>query len=70
MYFKTLYLIIKMEHFIEEDLSMCVICFGDFCQLESTIIRLKCGHLYCKSCIYEWLRQNSTCPNCRLINPE
>ena len=59
-----------MKTINEEDLLMCAICFGDIHQLESTIIKLKCGHFYCKGCIYEWLRQNPTCPRCRLINPE
>lgn len=27
--------------------------------------KTECGHIFCKSCIEEWYKRNSTCPLCR-----
>ena len=42
----------------------CVICFEDHL-LGSYATRLPCQHIFCRSCIVEWLRKKCTCPNCR-----
>ena len=37
-------------------------------QFESTlqsIVRVPCGHMFHEICIFEWTRENSTCPVCR-----
>ncbi|CAI2178980.1 5361_t:CDS:2, partial [Funneliformis geosporum] len=27
--------------------------------------KMPCNHLFCESCLFQWLRQNNTCPLCR-----
>lgn len=45
------------------DTTNCAICMEN----KKSNIKLKCNHIFCKSCIKKWLTQQSnTCPNCRL----
>ena len=39
----------------------CTICLDEF---QHPII-LTCKHVFCESCINEWLNKNTTCPICR-----
>ncbi|CAG8495044.1 415_t:CDS:2 [Ambispora gerdemannii] len=32
---------------------------------EKVVREMPCKHLFCESCLFEWLRQNNTCPLCR-----
>jgi hypothetical protein len=43
----------------------CAICLEVFNQ-ESKVNKLKCGHIYHKKCIIEWLSKDYSCPNCRI----
>ena len=48
----------------EEELAVthdCPVCF-DRVYMPVT---LKCGHIFCEHCIYEWLDKEKTCPVCR-----
>jgi hypothetical protein len=41
----------------------CGVCFGTVEKLETT--RTTCGHVFCTSCLQEWLKRSRTCPLCR-----
>ena len=45
------------------DETLCVICQED---LKNNARMLKCSHLYCNNCIYEWLKKTKTCPLCKI----
>ena len=42
----------------------CVICFDEY-SLGKLISQLPCKHIFCKDCIFYWLKKSSTCPLCR-----
>ena len=44
---------------VEDD---CCICYGS---LNHDSIKLRCSHIFHKSCISEWIKQSVTCPICR-----
>lgn len=45
------------------DTTNCAICMEN----KKLNIKLKCNHIFCKSCIKKWLTEKSnTCPNCRI----
>ena len=45
------------------DTTNCAICMEN----KKSNIKLKCNHIFCKSCIKKWLTEKSnTCPNCRI----
>jgi len=46
----------------------CAICLEeikDLQQNKSDITITKCGHIFCKKCLNEWLKDNDKCPTCR-----
>jgi len=45
----------------EEEDNVCTICHDE----PSRPIRLRCGHIFCEDCVYEWLQREQTCPLCR-----
>jgi hypothetical protein len=45
-------------------LEECSICYDNFKENKDPL-KLKCNHIYHKSCIKTWLEQNGTCPICR-----
>ncbi|KAI9486875.1 MAG: hypothetical protein EXX96DRAFT_550910 [Benjaminiella poitrasii] len=50
----------KLEKVLKE--ITCTICQGIFEDPHS----LNCGHCYCGQCIFEWLKNNKSCPMCRV----
>ena len=48
-------------------IDQCMICLDNLDSPDKQIACLKCDsrHVFHKSCIDEWLKQNSTCPTCR-----
>lgn len=42
----------------------CVVCLMEF-EEEEEVCTLPCEHLFHKSCIHKWLRQEGSCPQCR-----
>ena len=42
----------------------CSVCYDS---PQSGILRTRCGHTFCKSCIVQWISGNITCPMCRKI---
>lgn len=38
-----------------------------FVEGQTEVWQLPCSHQYCGACIYRWLRNNDTCPLCRLV---
>ena len=56
-----------------ENNSDCPICFNEMnFENKSKLVFLDCGHVYCKSCIQDWVKTkvqsfaNPDCPKCRL----
>lgn len=53
-----------------ENKLLCSICTFDFANNDE-ILNIKCSHIFHFKCLSEWLKINSSCPNCRkLINIE
>lgn len=52
---------------------VCTICLTEFSEIDSQtpISRLKkCQHVFCESCIYQWLDTHKKCPVCNQIQKE
>ncbi|XP_076111314.1 uncharacterized protein LOC143079699 isoform X1 [Mytilus galloprovincialis] len=54
----------KGEEVFEEEQDPCVICHEEM--TPDTTVRLECHHRFHDECIRKWLKENSTCPNCRI----
>ena len=46
--------------------TICSICLDDYSDPEIKLNRLPCNHVFHKDCIQEWLKDNDTCPECRM----
>ena len=46
------------------NMDVCSICLSDY-DISSLIIRLDCGHIFHRECIYKWIRKKRHCPYCR-----
>ena len=44
--------------------TMCLICYENYKDGDS-IVRLHCKHIFCKSCLFTWLKIKKICPYCR-----
>ena len=42
----------------------CSICLDEYQKQEMIVVMRKCGHVFHKKCINEWLEGNDRCPNC------
>jgi SNF2 family DNA or RNA helicase len=60
--------LLEIEKRLETSLqSDCLICAS---KLSSPVLEYNCQNLFCGSCLFEWLKKNTTCPICRSrINP-
>ena len=58
---------LRLEDYREDfEDKLCVVCQNVFCIRES-VARIKCGHLFHKTCIQEWLLRKKRCPmSCKL----
>ncbi|CAG8612604.1 3747_t:CDS:2 [Acaulospora morrowiae] len=54
--------------------ATCPICLEAFClpstdqesnSLPQTVRQMPCKHVFCESCLFQWLKENNTCPLCR-----
>jgi len=53
----------------EDEDQLCPICFDSWKGTGNhRIVSLKCGHLFGKSCVERWVRQNKKCPKCNTAN--
>jgi len=52
---------------LKEKDKTCPICLEDNINEQS---QLKCDHMYCDSCIKQWLKENNCCPLCRFVVDE
>lgn len=43
----------------------CTICFEK--KLQDEMMKTKCNHIFCSTCLNYWLKKNITCPICRQI---
>ena len=63
------YKIVKIkEHLFNDDeysSELCSICLDNY-KKEDILNELKCGHKYHNTCIDDWIKNNNTCPLCRL----
>lgn len=56
--------VVTKEDQLDSSNSKCAVCLDDYkCGTKAT--RMLCGHLFCTTCIREWLRQANSCPVCR-----
>jgi SNF2 family DNA or RNA helicase len=60
--------LLEIEKRLETSLqSDCLICAS---KLSSPVLEYNCQNLFCGSCLFEWLKKNTSCPICRRrINP-
>ena len=56
---------LKTEILTQDNTDKCSICY-DMYQNSQDIIHLPCKHYYHKDCILPWLKENNTCPCCRI----
>jgi hypothetical protein len=52
----------------EEDILQsceCAICYCEYQKDEKDVVKIKCGHIWHKSCIQKWVAQKDHCPLCR-----
>ena len=60
---------ISLEFFTEQNLAhifVCNICRG----VPTDPVETPCYHIYCKNCIFAWLKLQSACPCCRQVTDE
>ena len=50
---------------LREGNKRCTICLEDF-KLKDIVIYLPCFHSFHKNCILNWLKNNTTCPLCKI----
>ena len=55
--------IYKLTEEDKEDFNSCVICMTDEI---NNVVKIECDHMYHKDCIKNWLKNNNTCPICRV----
>jgi hypothetical protein len=48
----------KIHHCIPKDLFSCLICYETFGIDQQKLVALKCGHMFCASCIHQWFTTN------------
>ncbi|UJR22375.1 hypothetical protein I4U23_025437 [Adineta vaga] len=57
---------IEFDCHIPKDLFSCLICYETFgIDQQQQLVALKCGHMFCASCIHQWFTANKVCPTCR-----
>ncbi len=59
-----------------ETTGMCPICLDELSETDiersedneesRIVVKLNCGHVFHRGCLYEWLQKNTTCPICRI----
>lgn len=64
----TLFPTIKFsdEVFASREDATCAVCLGEYEDRQALRILPQCGHAFHVACIDAWLRQQSTCPVCRI----
>ncbi|CAF1386217.1 unnamed protein product [Adineta steineri] len=55
----------KLHTYIPKDLFSCLICYESFGVDQQQLVALKCGHMFCATCIHQWFTTNKVCPTCR-----
>lgn len=50
------------------DEKICAICLNDFVSKDVVTKLSNCNHIYHSKCLFEWLKINNTCPECRTTN--
>lgn len=48
----------KPQNYIPKDLFSCLICYETFGIDQQELVALKCGHMFCASCIRQWFTTN------------
>jgi hypothetical protein len=43
----------------------CCVCLTQFGCRERGVVRLKCGHVFHRTCLEPWFKEHHTCPMCR-----
>eukprot|EP00401_Gymnodinium_catenatum_P063738 CAMPEP_0117619254 /NCGR_PEP_ID=MMETSP0784-20121206/86522_1 /TAXON_ID=39447 /ORGANISM="" /LENGTH=637 /DNA_ID=CAMNT_0005423139 /DNA_START=66 /DNA_END=1979 /DNA_ORIENTATION=- len=56
--------VVTKEDQLDATNSKCAVCLDEY-RPGMRATRMFCGHLFCTSCIREWLRNSNSCPVCR-----
>lgn len=51
------------EKYSEDNDSTCNVCYNDL--NIKNIVNTKCGHVFCRTCFFRWMKQSTNCPMCR-----
>jgi len=60
--------IVTKEDLLDDTNCECAICLQEQ-NMSTKATKLPCGHLFCHTCINDWLRRNCSCPTCRFELP-
>jgi hypothetical protein len=54
---------------MDDENEDCLICYENFTQTgEHRVVCLKCGHLFGKKCIEQWIKEKKKCPTCNVVS--
>jgi len=50
--------------------DICAICLSELSECKEVRQIKACGHVFCSTCIFEWLSKRPTCPLCLAVVPK
>ena len=63
IYEKPEIITLELTEIDKEEYTHCIICIDDNI---NDLVKTECNHIYHKKCINKWIKENNTCPICRV----
>jgi hypothetical protein len=57
--------IVQINPLVDPDI--CCICLDEFSITDQNIVKLSCGHVYHRPCIFRWFLKKTHCPLCKTV---
>ena len=57
--------IVQINPLVDPDI--CCICLDEFSVTDQNIVKLPCGHIYHRPCIFRWFLKKTHCPLCKTV---